>query len=331
MQPIVCRRSIVRRVVHHRRPLRTRSSLRPLRPSRSRRTCHARQPLRSLRPLRPSRSRRPGRKQPPLRRTLIRSVPMIARNQRNISRAVIENPIPYSIVRRRRVRALKRHPNRPHWSLRPYRPLQSLCPRRPRQSLRPSLTRNPLQPLSSRLSRRPNRPRRSLRSSQSLRALRSHRPRRSLSRQHTPLPRTIRRRVSMIPCNQRGITSPLPQHHIPQRIIRRRRITPSIHKPRRPRSTRRTCCTTRPLRSCWPRRPGQARRPRRAHRPLRPLNPHCAQRHHAPLPRTGTRRIPMVRRDQRDITRPLIQHNVVQPIVRRRSVRPLVRHADPTL
>ena len=255
MQPIVCRRNIVPRVVRHRRPLRSNRPLRPLSTRSSRQTCRPSQTLRPLRPRWPLRSLRPGRKQTPLRRTHIRSISMVARHQRNIRRPIEQNTIRHSIVRRRRVRPLKRYPNWPRRSLRPHRPRQTLSSRGPGQPLRPRLPWDPLQTLRPLLPRWPHRPQRPLHPWQSLRPLRARSPRRPLRRQHPPR-RSRARRIPVIAIQQGSVAGSLPQHHILQGLVRRRSVVPLIHQPRQPRRPCSSRGSGRPRNTREPRWPG---------------------------------------------------------------------------
>jgi hypothetical protein len=127
----------------------------------------------------------------------------------------------------------------------------------------------------------------------------------------------------MIPRHQRRITSPLPKHHIPQRIVRHRRVVPLINHPRRPLRTSRPHrpSNTSPSR---PNRPSQPSRTRHSLRTLWPHSPRTAQRQQPPLRRTQPRRVPMITRHQRNITRPRKHHHIAQAIIHRRPIRPLI-------
>jgi hypothetical protein len=324
MQPIVRRRQIVPRVVRDRRPLRSDSSLHPLRPS------HALRPLRSSQTLRPRRPRSsgwprsPGGKHSPLGRTHIRCIPNIASSQRNIPSPTKQHTIRQRIVHRRRISSPKRHPHGPCHTLRPHRSRQSLRPYRPCQPLRPRLPSNSLLPLRPGRPIRPHRPRQSLHSRNSLRPLHSRRSSRPLRRQHSPLRRIQRRRIPSVTPRHRCITSPLPKHHIPQRIIRHRRVSPLVHQTRRSRSTCRPSNSRRPDRPHSPRRSRQPHRPSRPGSPSRPGRPHPRSRDQTPTRRTQPRCISMIPRNQRNIASPLIRHHIIQRIIHRRRITPLV-------
>ncbi len=114
------------------RPLKARRGL--LRPRRAHSSSRTRDTRRPGRPRSTSRPRRPLRRQQrPLRRTLIRSVPHISRNQRNIRGAIEAHRIMQRVVRRRRiVPRIVRHRR----ALRPHRSHRPLCPRSTRQTCR---------------------------------------------------------------------------------------------------------------------------------------------------------------------------------------------------
>ncbi len=133
----------------------------------------------------------------------------------------------------------------------------------------------------------------------------------------------------MIACIQRRITSPLPKHHIPQRIVRHRRVRPLIHQPRRPRST---CRPRSSGRTCSPNRPLRPRQPRRPLQPCSTRSSHQSQTslcHQTPLHRTQPRRIPHIPRHQRDIARPLKHHHIVHHIVHGRVIGPPIPQPRP--
>jgi hypothetical protein len=184
----------------------------------SSRTRNTLRTLRTRRPLSSSRTRRSRgssrtlrRQHTPHRWAHIRSVPLIARYQRDVTRPQKTHRIIQSIVSARRVAPPISQPRRP---CHPSRASNSLWPRRPRS---PSQTRRSRRTRSSCRPRRPLRSRKPRRSLQTGSTRCADRPLRTSLRQHTPKRRT-HIRLSPTIRHQRDIARPAKTHRTAHRI-----------------------------------------------------------------------------------------------------------------